>query len=179
MQTVHDGSEWHVSQMCRLWRDEWVLMNSMEDAISTIHREQGIQTVHDQVVSEVAQRWANSVHCKVTIKTSLEQNLWADPKQQSDIVGWYFSPRGNHMEWIAEVETEDTLLDPATRTRWQQAAVPGIPMYLLIPRGKKLLRRSWLLCRCSIHQHLSVQFFQRGHPDPVISVAVRVFSTQR
>ncbi len=114
-------------------------MNSMEDAISTIHREQGIQTVHDQVVSEVAQRWANSVHCKVTIKTSLEQNLWADPKQQSDIVGWYFSPRGNHMEWIAEVETEDTFLDPATRTRWQQAAVPGIPMYLLIPRGNKVV----------------------------------------
>jgi len=115
-------------------------MNSVEDAMSTVLREQGIQTVHDQVVSEVAQRWAKAFQCKVTIKTSsLEQNLWADPKQQSDIVGWYFSPRGNSMEWIAEVETEDTLSDPATRARWQQAAVPGIPLYLLIPRGNKVV----------------------------------------
>ena len=103
--------------------------------MSTALREQGIQSIHDQVVSEVAQRWAKALQCKVTIKISLEHNHWADPKQLSDIVGWYFSPRGNSMEWIAEVETEDTLADPITHARWQQAAVPGIPMYLLIPRG--------------------------------------------
>ena len=79
--------------MRQLWRDERMLMNSVEDAMSTVLREQGIQTIHDQVVSEVAQRWAKAFQCKVTIKTSLGQNLWADPKQQSDIVGWYFSPR--------------------------------------------------------------------------------------
>lgn len=107
--------------------------------MSTILREQSIQTIHDQVVSEVAQRWAKAFQCKVTIKTSLEQNPWADSRQQADIVGWYFSPRGNSMEWIAEVETEETLSDPDTRTRWQQAAVPGVPMYLLIPRGSKIV----------------------------------------
>jgi accessory colonization factor AcfC len=114
-----------------------MLMNSVEDAMSTILRDQGIQTVHDEVVSEVAQRWAKAFRCKVTIKTGLEQNPWADPKQQSDIVGWYFSPRGNSMEWIAEVETEDSLSNPAVRMRWQHAAMPGIPMYLLIPKGNK------------------------------------------
>ena len=103
--------------------------------MSTSLREQGIRTVHDQVVSEVAQRWAKAFRCKVTIRTSLDQNPWADPRQISDIVGWYFSPQGNRMEWMAEVETEDTLSDPATLGRWQRAAVPGIPMYLLIPRG--------------------------------------------
>jgi hypothetical protein len=114
-----------------------MFVNSVEDAMSTVLREPGIQTVHDQVVSEIAQRWAKAFQCKVTIKTGLDRNLWADPKQQSDIVGWDFSPRGNRMEWIAEVETADTLSDPATHARWQQAVVPGIPRYLLIPMGNK------------------------------------------
>ena len=41
--------------------------------MSAVLREQGIVTVHDQVVSLVAQRWAKAFHCKVTIQTSLEQ----------------------------------------------------------------------------------------------------------
>ncbi len=103
--------------------------------MSVILRDPGILTVHDQVVSEVAQRWAKAFQCRVTIKTSIDQNLWADPRQISDIVGWYFSPQGKRMEWMAEVETEDTLAEPATLGRWREAAVPGIPIYLLIPRG--------------------------------------------
>ena len=57
-------------------------------------REQGIVTVHDQVVSLVAQRWAKAFRCKVTIHTSLDQNPWADPQQQCDIVGWHVSSGG-------------------------------------------------------------------------------------
>jgi hypothetical protein len=114
-------------------------MKIAEDSMSTMLREQSIQTIHDQVVIEVAQRWTKAFQCKVTIKTSLEQNRWADSRQQADIVGWYFSPSGHSMEWIAEVETEETLSDQDTRARWQQAAVPGIPMYLLIPRGNKIV----------------------------------------
>ena len=68
--------------------------------MSTVLREQGIVTVYDQVVSLVAQRWAKAFHCKVTIHTSLEQNPWADPQQQCDIVGWQVSSAGNTMEWI-------------------------------------------------------------------------------
>ena len=63
--------------------------------MSTVLREQGIVTVHDQVVSWVAQRWAKAFHCKVTIHTSLEENPWADPQQQCDIVGWQVSSAGN------------------------------------------------------------------------------------
>ena len=123
--------------MCQLRRNQRMFMKAMIGAMSTILREPGILTVHDQVVSEVAQRWAKAFRCKVTIKTSLEQNRWAGPQQLSDIVGWYFSPPGDRMEWMAEVDTEDTLSDPATHLRWQRAAVPGIPFYLLIPRGHK------------------------------------------
>jgi hypothetical protein len=105
--------------------------------MSTLLKEAGIQTVHDEVVSQVAQRWAKALHCKVTIRTGLEQNPWAGPNQQSDIAGWDFSPRGNNLEWVAEVETEDSLADPETRARWQRVAVSGVPMYVLVPKGSR------------------------------------------
>lgn len=88
-----------------------------EDSISTVLREQGIVTVHDQIVSLVAQRWAKAFHCKVTIHTGLEQDPWADPQQQCDIVGWQVSSAGSTMEWMADGR--------------------GIPFYLLVPRGLK------------------------------------------
>lgn len=103
--------------------------------MSATLREQGIETVHDQVVSLVAQRWAKAFVCKVTIKTSLEQNPWADPSQQCDIVGWYVSSGGNSMEWMAEVETEESLGDPEIVDRWKKTMARGIPFYLLVPRG--------------------------------------------
>jgi hypothetical protein len=105
--------------------------------MSTTLREQGIESVHDQVVSLVAQRWAKAFHCKVTIHTAVEQNPWADPNQQCDIVGWYVSSGGNAMEWMAEVETEDSLADPQTVVNWRKVVARGIPFYLLVPRGMK------------------------------------------
>ena len=105
--------------------------------MSTVLREQGIVTVHDQVVSLVAQRWAKAFHCKVTIHTSLEQNPWADPQQLCDIVGWQVGSAGNTMEWMAEVETDDSIRDAATVSEWKQTVVRGIPFYLLVPRGLK------------------------------------------
>ena len=107
--------------------------------MSALVKETGIHTVHDEVVSQVAQRWAKALRCKVTIKTSLEQNPWADPNQLSDIAGWHFSPRGNSLEWIADVETEDSLSDPETRFKWQRTVVSGTPMYLLVPKGNKIV----------------------------------------
>ena len=105
--------------------------------MSTMLREQGIVTVHDQVISLVAQRWAKAFRCKVTIHTSLAQNPWADPQQQCDIVGWHVSSAGNTMEWMAEVETADSIGDAETLSKWKQAMVRGIPFYLLVPRGFK------------------------------------------
>ncbi len=105
--------------------------------MDTALREQGIVTVHDQVVSLVAQRWAKAFHCKVTIHTGLEQNPWADPQQQCDIVGWQVNSAGNTMEWMAEVETDDSIRDVATVSAWKVAVVRGIPFYLIVPRGLK------------------------------------------
>jgi hypothetical protein len=105
--------------------------------MSTVLREQGIVTVHDQVVSLVAQRWAKAFHCKVTIHTDLEENPWADPEQPCDIVGWKVRSVGNTMEWMAEVETNESIRDATTVSKWKQAVVQGIPFYLLVPRGLK------------------------------------------
>lgn len=105
--------------------------------MSTILREAGIETIHDQVVSEAAQRWARAFQCKVTIKTTSDHNPWADPGQQSDIAGWSYGPRGNSMQWTAEVETEDSLQHPETHSKWKRSAIAGVPMYLLIPRGNR------------------------------------------
>ena len=100
-------------------------------------REQGIETVHDEVVSQVAQRWAKAFVCKVTIKSCLDQNPWTEPNQLCDIVGWYVSSGGNTMEWMAEVETEDSLGDTQVVDKWKRTITRGIPFYLLVPRGLK------------------------------------------
>ena len=100
-------------------------------------REQGIETVHDQVVSLVAQRWAKAFVCKVTIKTGHDPNQSANPNQICDIVGWYVNSGGNTMEWMAEVETEDSLADLQVVDKWRKAITRGIPFYLLVPRGLK------------------------------------------
>ena len=80
--------------------------------MSSTLREQGIDAVHDQVVSLIAQRWAKAFVCKVTIRTGTEHNPWAEPNQLCYIVGWYVSSGVNSMEWMAEVDTEETGNDP-------------------------------------------------------------------
>jgi hypothetical protein len=100
-------------------------------------RESGIVTVHDQVVSLVAQRWAKAFHCKVTIHTNLEEDPSAVPHQLCDVVGWHVGSSGNTMEWMAEVETVDSIKDVATVSKWREAVVRGIPFYLFVPRGLK------------------------------------------
>jgi hypothetical protein len=100
-------------------------------------REQGIETVHDQVVSLAAQRWAKAFVCKVTTRTALAHNPLAESNQPCDIVGWYVSSGGNTMEWMAEVETEDSLEDPQVLDKWKRTITRGIPFYLLVPRGLK------------------------------------------
>lgn len=121
--------------------------------MSTAFREQGIETVHDQVVSLIAQRWAKAFVCKVTIKTSLGENPWADFNQPCDIVGWYVSSGGNTMEWMAEVETEDSLMNLQVVDKWKKAMSRGIPFYLLVPRGwkeaaLKLTHDASIACSC-------------------------------
>ena len=116
-------------------------------------REQGIEAVHDQVVKLVADRWAKAFVCKVTVRLSHEPNPWGEANQQCDIVGWYVSSGGNTMEWMAEVETEESLADAQTVDKWRRGISRGIPFYVLVPRGmkefaNKLTQESCLLVSC-------------------------------
>jgi hypothetical protein len=52
---------------------------------------------------------------------------------------WYVNSGGNTMEWMAEVETEDSLADIQLIDKWKRAITRGIPFYLLVPRGMKAL----------------------------------------
>lgn len=105
--------------------------------MTTTLREPGIQTLHDQVVSLIAQRWAKAFQCKVTIKTGAQRHPWAESGQHTDIVGWTFRPGGNAMQWIAEIETEDSLVNRDLLARWKQGADTGVPFYLFVPRGRR------------------------------------------
>jgi hypothetical protein len=100
-------------------------------------REHSIDTVHDQVVTLVAQRWAKAFVCKVTIRTDLEPSPWAGSHQPSDIIGWYVSSGGDTMEWMAEVETEHSLADLQIVDKWRRILTRGIPFYIIVPRGMR------------------------------------------
>jgi hypothetical protein len=71
----------------------------------------------------------------VTIKPNAEKPGWAADRLDPDIIGWQYSPAGNRVEWIAEVETEESLAHPQTRGRLQDHAALGAPFYLFVPKG--------------------------------------------
>jgi hypothetical protein len=43
------------------------------------------------------------------------------------------------MEWMAEVETDESIRNTETVSGWKKAVVRGVPFYLLVPRGLKEL----------------------------------------
>jgi hypothetical protein len=94
---------------------------------------------HDQVVNLVAQRWAKAFVCKATIRTGDNQQSWEEASQPCDIVGWYVSSGGDTVDWMAEVETEESLADARIADKWNKIIRRGIPFYLLVPRGMKEL----------------------------------------
>jgi hypothetical protein len=90
---------------------------------------------HDEIVNLVAQRWANTMHCQVTVNTS-KKNAWktADRKYP-DLVGWQLNTERNTVEWIAEVETEESFSELDAHGRWQDYMALGLQFYLFVPKG--------------------------------------------
>jgi len=134
--------------------------------MSTITREAGIQSLHDHVVSLVAQRWAKSVQSKVTINTDAERHRWVESdRSYPDIVGWKLSAGRNTIEWIAEVETEESLSEPDTQGRWREDAVLGVPFYLFVPKGhretaQKLAAMTGVILNCTYEYSFVNETFQ-------------------
>jgi hypothetical protein len=67
----------------------------------------------------------------------LSRTLGLILSNSADIVGWLVSSAGNTMEWMAEVETADSIGDAETPSKWKKTMLRGTPFYLLIPRGLK------------------------------------------
>jgi hypothetical protein len=105
----------------------------------TIAQEAGrgveIESHHDHVLSLVAQRWAKSFRCRVTIRPSVAQAGVTGEEHVPDIIGWQYHPAGNRVLWIAEVETEESLSQTDRGERWQDRYALGVALYLFVPAG--------------------------------------------
>ncbi|MGH7259665.1 MAG: hypothetical protein ACREI9_03155 [Nitrospiraceae bacterium] len=107
--------------------------------MSTITRDVVTQSAHDQVVNLVAQRWARSWHCQVTINSDAERDKWAESdRSYADIVGWSFKAGRNKVEWVAEIETEDSLAAIGASGRWQDDTGLGVPLFVFVPKGRRV-----------------------------------------
>ncbi|MEW6543311.1 MAG: hypothetical protein AB1411_06830 [Nitrospirota bacterium] len=105
--------------------------------MSTVVREVPRQSPHDYIVSLVAQRWAKAVESRITVNIGAPPNgLVGERRKYPDIVGWRFRPdQNNEVEWIAEVETEQSLSQPGARERLKDYAALNVPFYLFVPKG--------------------------------------------
>ena len=99
-------------------------------------RDGAVQSEHDQVVNLIAQRWATVTKCKVTINTVPEKEPWPGvDRKYPDIIGWQYDPKRNTVEWIAEVETQDSFSVFDAHGRWMDYMAFGVPFYLFVPKG--------------------------------------------
>ena len=106
--------------------------------MSTITRDLVAQSAHDQVVNLVAQRWPRSWQCHITINSDEERSKWAESgRSYADIVGWTFKAGKNKVEWVAEVETDESLSETGTGGRWQDDTGLGVPLFVFVPKGRR------------------------------------------
>lgn len=97
----------------------------------------GIQSVHDQVVNLVAERWATTMQCTVTVNTPAREHGWSTAERKyPDLIGLKTGPKGNLVEWIAEVETEESFSELDAHGRWQDYTALGLRFYLFVPKGR-------------------------------------------
>jgi hypothetical protein len=103
-------------------------------------------SLHDQVVHLIGQRWTNSVRCNIDTTPGSETTGWPrSTRSAPDIVGWAQNTRRNTPLWIAEVETEDTIIEEKARDQWQDFSAMGVPLILIVPRGYKALARFYAM----------------------------------
>lgn len=98
----------------------------------------GISTsvLHEQALNLIAQRWVRTGHCKVAIRPAGDAEGWPQFRQVSpDLVGWQYSDGRQRLEWIAEVETKESLGGDNPDSRWRTEATLGLPFFLFVPRG--------------------------------------------
>ena len=100
-------------------------------------------TAHDRVVQVVAERFADP--SKYRIKTYRKRggrlrDEASPPMPQ--FAGCRREKREADIEWVAEVETEDTLSEAQAFGQWKRSAALLVPLYLIVPKGRRLTEES-------------------------------------
>jgi hypothetical protein len=95
----------------------------------------GRQSIHDHVVRLVAQQWAKPLGYYITINPDAERNISAGPANYPDLVAWRVTGGRNILQWVAEVETEESVTEAEARTQWRPFGALGVPFYLIVPKG--------------------------------------------
>jgi hypothetical protein len=91
---------------------------------------------HDEIVNLVAQRWATTMRCKILINSASTKNGWvAAERKYPDLVGSRCHERNNIVEWIAEVETEESFSGLDAHGRWRDYMDLGLQFYLFVPKS--------------------------------------------
>jgi hypothetical protein len=93
------------------------------------------QSVHDHIVRLVARQWAKPLSYYITINPGAEKNIAAGRGQYPDLVGWKVAAGKKILQWVAEVETEESVTEAEARTQWRSYAGLGVPFYLIVPKG--------------------------------------------
>jgi hypothetical protein len=62
-----------------------------------------------------------------------------------DLVRWQLHAERNTVEWIAEVETEESFSELDAHGRWQDYTALGMQFYLFVPKGCGAIAQSFAL----------------------------------
>ena len=104
--------------------------------MSTLTPDISTRALHEQALHLIAQRWVRSGYCKVAIRPAGDAEGWSQFRQvRPDLVGWQYSDGRQRLEWIAEVETKESLGGDPPDSRWRREATLGLPFFLFVPRG--------------------------------------------
>ena len=102
------------------------------------------ETAHDHVVHVVAKRFAEPGRYVVRTGAARGRRLRDEaPPPMPDIAGRRRADRTAPIEWLAEVETPDTLTEAQAFGRWRNSAALHVPMYLIVPKGSR--QAAWSL----------------------------------
>lgn len=99
-------------------------------------RQIGKQPIHDFVIRSIPELWEKRGRQSVEINPGSEKNRSAKSAGlYPDVMGFESEDGQGRLQWVAEVETEDTVTLRKARTHWRQSAALGVPFFVIVPIG--------------------------------------------
>ena len=101
-------------------------------------RQIGKQPIHDFVIRSIPELWEKHGRQSIEINPGCERNVSAKSVDLfPDVMGFESDQEQEQgrLQWVAEVETEDTVTLHKARTHWRQSAALGVPFYVIVPIG--------------------------------------------